>query len=95
MASAKVNVSLPPELLERMERYSKANNITRSGLVALSVSQYLNAVETMPDLQKLLGSMAAVFEGSIKGDLSEQEQKERMERIQESYTAISEKSSLK
>lgn len=95
MASAKVNISLPPELLERMERYSKANNISRSGFVALSVSQYLNAVETMPDLQKLVGSMAAVFDGTIKGELSEQEQKERFERIQESYKTISEKSGLK
>lgn len=95
MASAKVNVSLPPDLLERMEKYSKANNISRSGLVALAVSQYLNAIEAMPSVNQLLGSMAAVFDGTLKGELSEHEQKERMERIQDSYKAISEKAGLK
>lgn len=95
MAYGKVNVSLPSDLLDRMEKYSKANNITRSGLVALSVSQYLNAVETLPDIQALVGSMAAVFDGTLKGELSPQEQKDRFNRIQASYKAISEKSDLK
>lgn len=84
----KLNITLREDLLARMDDYAKANAMTRSGLIAIAVTQYLNAVEAMPSLNKLLASMAAVAEGTVKGELIPSEASAKLEEIQRTYDAI-------
>lgn len=39
----KVNISLDDELVERIDLHADSNYMTRSGLISLAVTQYLNA----------------------------------------------------
>lgn len=88
MASKKINITLQEDLLERMDTYASENALSRSALIALSVSQYLNAVEAMPSLNKLLTSMAAVAEGTLKGEIVPAEAESRLKQIQSSYEVL-------
>ena len=88
MASKKINITLDEELLDRIDKYAKSNAMSRSGLLAMSAAQYLNAVESMPSINKLLNSMVAVVEGTLNGDVSPADAEQRMQQIQNSYTAL-------
>lgn len=90
MASQKINITLPVDLLERMALYSKKNSISRSGLIALSVSQYLNALEATPALQTILSSLAAVAEGTLTGNMPKDEADLKLEDIQKAFASIQE-----
>lgn len=92
MASVKINISVNPELLERMDIYSKNNAISRSGLISLAVSQYLNSIEMQPKVKQLMNQLTAAFDGALKGNLSEDEKKEVYNRMQSSYAEIEKKS---
>jgi len=85
MASVKLNITLAPELLERTDEYARRNSLTRSGLIALSLSQYLNAVESMPQVNKLLAGLGAVVDGSLRGDLTKEQAEARLAAIQSEY----------
>lgn len=77
---AKINISLDDNLLERMDRYAEDNYMSRSGLVSISVAQYLNANEVMTLVKDMSLAMRKIADsGTID---SETEQKlEDFERI--------------
>ena len=91
MAYRKINITLPDNLIERADLYAKNNALTRSGLIGLSLSQYLDSMEAMPALKTMLASMAAVTDGSMRGNLSEEETKKQVEEIREKYKNFIEK----
>lgn len=50
---AKVMISLDDELLKRIDDYADNNYMSRSGLVSLATTQYLNANDTLSLLNDL------------------------------------------
>lgn len=88
MASKKINITLQEELLERVDKYAGENALSRSGLIALAVSQYLNAVEAMPSVNKILASMAAVAEGTVRGEISPADADRKITEIQRAYEVL-------
>lgn len=52
------NISISDELGEKMDAFIKKNNTNRSNLIAISVSQYLDAMEALPTLQGQLKELA-------------------------------------
>lgn len=91
VASVKLNITLAPDLLARMDAYSSENSMSRSGLISLAVSQYLNSIEVMPSVNKLLASFAAVTEGTLKGEISREEAEDRLAKIQSAYEVLTKK----
>lgn len=89
--ASKLSITLKPEVLQRADRYANENAISRSALIGLALTQYLDAVEAMPSVNKLLSAMAAVADGTIKGDLVPSEADARMRAIQASYDALTKK----
>lgn len=81
----KLSVTIRTDLLDRMDSYAGNNGMTRSGLIAIAVTQYLNAVEAMPSVNKLLNAMAAVTDGVLKGELTPKDADARMAAIQATY----------
>lgn len=90
-SAKKLNVTIREDLLERMDNYADDNGMTRSGLIAVAVTQYLNAVEAMPSVNKLLNAMAAVSEGVLKGEMPPQEAEARLAAIQVTYEELTKK----
>lgn len=89
--SKKISISVREDLLERIDVYADNNGMTRSGLISLACSQYLNAVEAMPSVNKLLNAMAAVTDGVIKGDVAPHDARARLDAIQATYDVLSQK----
>ena len=85
----KLNITLREDLLERIDEYAEGNGMTRSGLLAIAATQYLNAVEAMPSVNKLLKSMAAVSEGVLKGEMSPRDAQAKLDAIQATYEELS------
>ena len=89
--SKKINVTIRDDLLDRMDGYADDNGMTRSGLIAIAVTQYLNAVEAMPSVNKLLNAMAAVSDGVLKGEMPPSEARARLDAIQVTYDELTKK----
>ena len=87
----KLSFSMKSDLLERMDNYADENGLTRSGLIALAVTQYLNAMEAAPSVTKLLNAMAAVSDGVLKGEMPHSEARARLDAIQATYDVLSKK----
>lgn len=65
----KVNFSINDELLERADRYAKNNYMSRSGIISLALSEFLNAREmatAIPRISYALKKMAD--EGKVDED---------------------------
>lgn len=84
----KLSITLREDLLQRMDDYADDNAMTRSGLIAVAVTQYLNAVEAMPSVNKLLNSMAAVVDSTLGGQLTPEDAEQQLQQIQNSYAAL-------
>lgn len=50
---AKVQISIDDKLLDRIDCYADENYITRSGLISMGMSEYLNSKETMRLIKNL------------------------------------------
>lgn len=90
-SAKKLNVTIREDLLERMDDYAGENGMTRSGLIAMAVTQYLNAVEAMPSVNKLLNAMAAVSDGVLKGEMAPREAEAKIAAIQSTYEELTKK----
>lgn len=60
MAQVKVQMTFPQGLLERMDRYCKANYMTRSGLAQQAIASFLTAHEMADGLQELTRTVKAL-----------------------------------
>lgn len=90
-SAKKLNVTIREDLLERMDNYADENGMTRSGLIAIAVTQYLNAVAARPSVNKLLNAMAAVSHGVLNGNMAPHEAEARMAAIQVTYDELTKK----
>lgn len=91
MASKKLNVTLQEDLIARADEFAKEHGMTRSGLISVALLQYMDAVEVMPDMKKLLSSMASIADGALRGETSPEVASAKMEAIQETYAALIDK----
>lgn len=89
--SVKLNITIKEDLLSRADSYADENGMTRSGLLSLALTQYLNSVEAMPSVNKLMASMAALVDGTFNGALDPAEAEKRMESIQAAYKLLVDK----
>lgn len=90
-SAKKLNVTIREDLLERMDNYARSNGMTRSGLISISVTQYLNAVDAAPSVTKLLNAMAAVTDGVLKGEVSASDAEAKIAAIQSTYDDLTKK----
>lgn len=84
MSMYKCNLTFPPELLQRIDDYCKANYMTRSGFVQMVSTNFLNAdrmTRAMEEMTALVRRMAE--EHQKTGSVSEvdMQQLEDIERI--------------
>lgn len=90
-SARKLSVTIRSDLLDRMDEYADNNGMTRSGLIAIAVTQYLNAVEAMPSVNKLLGAMASLTDLVLKGEMEPSEAKARLSALQGTYEDLTKK----
>lgn len=77
MAQYKVQMTFPHELVERMDRYCKANYLTRSGLAQQAIVSYLTAHEMVDALQELTRTVK-----NLADKTATPEELEQLEKVQ-------------
>lgn len=69
----KVNVTLDDELMERIDNYADKNYMSRSGLISLSVTQYLNSHEVILAISDISVAMRKIADtGKVDDETLEQ-----------------------
>lgn len=70
---AKITISLDDELVKRVDNYADENYMSRSGLISLSLTQYLNSAEGTKAIKDLAFAMRKIAdEGFIDEDTKRQ-----------------------
>lgn len=81
----KVNITIDDELMKRADDYADRNYMSRSGLMALALTQYLNTNEMMLAVKDMAFCMRKIADtGSI--DHETMEQLEDFERLAKMLT---------
>lgn len=61
----KVQITLDDALMERLDAYADENYMTRSGLVSLAVTQYLNANDVTKAVKEMAVCMRKIADNGI------------------------------
>lgn len=79
----KVNVSLDDELMARIDRYADENYMSRSGLITLACTQYLNQFDIINAWKEVAVCMRTIADkGTVDHETMEQlEDFERLARL--------------
>lgn len=65
----KISISLDDELLKRADTYADENYITRSGLISLALSSFLNAQESRLAFSKCANALQRIADsGNVDDD---------------------------
>lgn len=83
---AKVQISVDDELLKRIDNYSDRNYLSRSGLITLACSQYLNQAEVVTAVKDMALCMRKIADAGTVDDET-QKQLEDFERLAQLLTA--------
>ena len=82
----KLGITLDDDLLKRLDTYADRNYMSRSGLISLAVSQYLNSQEMILAIKDLSVAVRKIADnGSV--DHETMEQLEDFERVVKLMTA--------
>ena len=69
----KINITMNDELLERLDNHAKEQFTTRSGLISLACTQYLNQLEAMNLLRLMSTAMQRIADsGTIDEEAKQQ-----------------------
>lgn len=69
----KVQITLDDELMKRVDTYADENYMSRSGLLSIAVTQYLNAKEMTKAITRMSVALDKIAD---KGEIDEQTQQE-------------------
>lgn len=64
----KVQISIDDELLKRADSYAEKNYMSRSGLLSLALTQYLNQFQALNALMDLSNSMKKIADTGVIDD---------------------------
>ena len=80
---AKVQISIDDELLERIDRIADSNYMTRSGLISLSCTQYVNSQDVILAIRDMSLAMRKIADTGVVDDetMQQLEDFERMNKM--------------
>lgn len=84
---AKVQISIDDELLQRVDRQADANYMSRSGLISLACSQFLNSQDVMLVIKDISLAMRKIADNGTV-DQETMEQLEDFERLSRMLTGV-------
>lgn len=77
---AKITISLDDELVKRTDNYADKNYMSRSGLISLSLTQYLNSYDIVDAVKEMAFAMCKIADNGVV-DEDTQKQLEDFERL--------------
>lgn len=81
----KVTVSIPVELLERIDEYADENYISRTAVISLATNQYLVAAE----MQKMFKELSKLFKKFQTSNEIDDEFRQKLDEFEDLCTLLS------
>lgn len=81
----KVNISVPIELLERIDEYADENYISRTAVFCMATNQYLVAAE----MQKMFKELTKVFKRLQTSDEIDDDLRDKLDELEDVCTVLS------
>lgn len=81
----KLGITMNEELASRMDEYAAENYMTRSGVISMAVSQFLNA----KDMSKTLKELTAVLKEIAAKEIVDDDSLQRLEDIDRAVKLLS------
>lgn len=69
----RINVTMPEDLISRLDEYAQENHVSRSALICMASSQFLMAHEMRSTLREIKNAMKSIAETK---DLTEEQSKQ-------------------
>lgn len=88
MKSVKVAVSLRADLVEWVDTKAHEMGLSRSGYLAMCITQYKQALEVQPQLNRLMDSLSNVMTGFANGTLTVDQAQMRIVDLDSEYAAL-------
>ena len=88
MKSVKINISIRDDLLERADLYAEQNAVTRSGLISLALSQYLDAMQKKPVVADAFSHMGTLIKLAVSGKTDSPEYDAALKALEASQAAL-------
>jgi hypothetical protein len=86
--SVKVAISLRADLIEWVDEKAHEMGLSRSGYLAMCITQYKQALEVQPQLNNLMGSLSNVMNGLANGTLTVDQAQMRLVDIESQYPTL-------
>lgn len=67
MPAVKINITLRADLLERADAYADKNATSRSGLIAMALNEYLDAMEKKPVVADAFSQFGTLMKLAMSG----------------------------
>lgn len=83
---AKITISLDDELVKRADNYADKNYMSRSGLISLSLTQYLHSYDLVNAVKEMAFAMRKIADNGVV-DEDTQKQLEDFERLSQMFVS--------
>lgn len=89
--ASKITVSLRPDLVDWVDSKAHELGITRSGYIAMCITQYKTALEVQPRINDLMQSITNVMNGYADGSIPPDQAQIRLAEIDAQYSDLKRK----
>lgn len=78
---ARIQISIDDDVLRRVDAFAKSFALSRSAFLSMAAVEYINAKENEPLIKSAFSSMAALLDATVKGELSQDEIRLRLDSL--------------
>ena len=78
---ARVQISIDDDILQLVDEYAKSGGLSRSALLSTAAVDYINAKKQIPQLTKVMLSMAEIFDQFGQGKITKEEMKQMVDSL--------------
>lgn len=85
---AKVQISIPDDVLEKIDAFAKKSALTRSAFLSMAAVDYISAKEKAPLITSAFSSMAALLDARVKGEITQEDFQRRIDGLDQSMKEL-------
>ena len=85
---SKVNISLEDSLLAQVDAYADKHHLSRSAVLALSASKFLEAETKAPAARSALADMFGLLADTVSGKVPKEELQTRLDALEADYASL-------
>lgn len=82
MSTKKINITIQEDVLQRVDDFAKHNGMSRSSLLQLGASQYIQAQEAMPSINNVFALLGSLAKRAASGGVDSAEYEQELAQLE-------------